>query len=99
MKINYIKIYPRKQVTQYLVNINGSIEDERVVPILDGDKLTIKREPLIGDKRSQKVHNKSDNSHSITMSGVESGSLDCILGEQLYPCEYESNEDEVVFWI
>lgn len=99
MKINYIKVYPRKQATQYSVAINGCIEGERLVPILSDDKLILRREPLIGDRRSLKVNKASLNMSTFILAGVESGSLDSLAGERLYPCEYESNEDEIVFWI
>lgn len=95
MKINYIKVRHRKKSSQFQVYINGYIEDERLIPIIEDDCFILKREPLIGDISSKRVVFNGGNSYTVGSSLP----LDSMVGERLYPCKEESTEDEIIFWI
>ena len=95
MKINYIKIYEQSRGGYFNININGQIDCERLIPILEDDKLVLKREPFDGDRRSMAVSHNSGDMH-VMACGLD---LSRMTGERLEPCEYETNEDEIIFWI
>lgn len=94
MNIEYIRIANNKNINNYKLHIYGTVDAERLIPIIQDDCIVLEREPLIGDKRSRKLYSVSSNYCQMACSLDVSD----IVGERLVPCPEESNEDRVVFY-